>query len=319
MAANGTTAETDEFWLFGYGSLIWKPPPHFDRRIPGWVTGYVRRFWQARYGSSDFPKSSRLQRGEVFGLCGVIVQAACSWIRSFLPTSQDHRGTPEAPGRVVTLISRSYWEQLVDHHDSAPDKVWGVAYRIKADHVAEVKEYLDIREINGYTIHYTPFYPAPGVDPALLPQTRHDDCSFRTLVYIGTPDNDQFVGPQDPQELAEHIYRSSGPSGLNRDYLWGLEAALGELSPESGDEHVTDLSDRVRAIAAREEMKRGEIKEGEGTKAIGTKEEREAAATGPEQLSSSSVLERERQHHEQHHNFRNAGDVDEQEETEKTS
>ncbi|KAK4128357.1 cation transport regulator-like protein [Parathielavia appendiculata] len=242
----------DEFWLFGYGSLIWKPPPHFDRRIPGWVTGYVRRFWQA---------------------------------------SEDHRGTPEAPGRVVTLISRSYWEQLTDHHGSAPNKVWGVAYRIKPDRVAEVKEYLDIREINGYTIHYTPFHPARGGEP------------IQTLVYIGTPDNEQFVGPQDPQALAEHIYRSAGPSGLNRDYLWGLEAALDELSPESGDEHVTDLSNRVRAIAARDEKE----KEREQ---IGL----QAATVGPEQ-----VLRREQQHHEQTHDFRRGSSIDEQEETEKTS
>ncbi|KAI1209105.1 ChaC-domain-containing protein [Annulohypoxylon truncatum] len=196
MAANGTP-ETDEFWIFGYGSLIWKPPPHYDRRVPGWVTGYVRRFWQA---------------------------------------SQDHRGTPEEPGRVVTLIERSFWASLADAHDSAPEKVWGTAYRIKADKVAEVKEYLDIREINGYTIHYTPFHPADG------------SASIRTLVYIGTPDNDQFTGPQDPQALAEHIYVSEGPSGLNRDYLLSLEKALDELSPESGDAHVTDLSNRVREI-----------------------------------------------------------------------
>ncbi|ORY66017.1 cation transport regulator-like protein [Pseudomassariella vexata] len=205
MAVNGqqTTSNSacsdDEFWLFGYGSLIWKPPPHVDRRIPGWVTGYVRRFWQA---------------------------------------SQDHRGTPEAPGRVVTLIERSFWSSLVDSHASAPDKVWGVAYRIKASKVAEVKDYLDIREINGYTIHYTPFQPADGSVP------------IQTLVYIGTPDNEQFTGPQEPQALAEHIARSEGPSGLNRDYLLGLEKALNELSPESGDAHVTDLSDRVRAIEA---------------------------------------------------------------------
>ncbi|KAB8299088.1 hypothetical protein EYC80_001207 [Monilinia laxa] len=64
-----------------------------------------------------------------------------------------------------------------------------------------------------------------------------------------TPDNAQFTGPQDPQELAEHIWRSEGPSGLNRDYLWSLDIALDELSPESGDEHVKDLADRVRKIA----------------------------------------------------------------------
>ncbi|KAK4131919.1 ChaC-domain-containing protein [Trichocladium antarcticum] len=255
MSTKGTPAQADEFWLFGYGSLIWKPPPHFDRRIPGWVTGYVRRFWQVR-------------------------------------ASQDHRGTPSAPGRVVTLITRSFWSQLTDHHDSAPSRVWGVAYRIALDKVAEVKEYLDIREINGYTIHYTPFHAAAGVDPSLLPQ--HGP--FKTLVYIGTPDNDQFVGPQDPQQLAEHIYRSTGPSGPNRDYLWGLEQALNELSPESGDEHVTDLSDRLRAIAAREE-----------------KDGRDRS------VSPELVMQREQQHHQQHHEFTRVCSIDEQEETERTS
>jgi len=198
---NSPSESQDEFWLFGYGSLIWKPPPHYDRRIPGYVTGYVRRFWQA---------------------------------------SQDHRGTPEAPGRVVTLIERSFWETLKDHHDSGSDKVWGTAYRIASSKVAEVREYLDIREINGYTIHYTPFHPADGSP------------NIRTLVYIGTPDNDQFMGVQEPQKLAEHIYKSEGPSGLNKDYLLSLETALVELSPESGDGHIQDLADRVRAVEVRE-------------------------------------------------------------------
>lgn len=63
------------------------------------------------------------------------------------------------------------------------------------------------------------------------------------------------MGPQDPQKLSEHIYKSVGPSGKNVDYLLGLETALDELSAESGDGHIKDLSDRVRAIQARESKK----------------------------------------------------------------
>lgn len=137
---------------------------------------------------------------------------------------------------MVTLIEKSFWDELDDHHNSAPENLWGVAYRIKPENVAEVKEYLDLREINGYSIHYVPFQPADG------------SATIKALAYIGTPDNEQFVGVQDPQELAEHILKSKGPSGLNKDYLLHLDVALNELTPESKDGHIHDLAERVRAL-----------------------------------------------------------------------
>lgn len=133
-----------------------------------------------------------------------------------------------------------------------------------------MKEYLDIREINGYSIQYTPFTnPQKDQDMSATMQTIHTTSSgqsangstdgsalpipsqIKCLVYIGLPDNPQFLGPQDPQALAEHIVQSRGPSGENIDYLFQLERALEDLDEESGDEHVRDLAERCRRIIAK--------------------------------------------------------------------
>lgn len=155
-------------WLFGYGSLIYKADFPYLARRPASISGWVRRFWQG---------------------------------------SHDHRGTPDKPGRVVTLIE-------------APGMVCaGMAYRITPD----VFEHLDHREKNGYLRFRTPLTFADG-DLA------------DGLVYIATEDNAAFLGQADEQAIAEHIARSEGPSGSNRDYLLHLAKALRELG--ALDEHV---------------------------------------------------------------------------------
>jgi len=85
----------------------------------------------------------------------------------------------------------------------------GVVYRIKKEHAAEVKAYLDHREINGYSIHYVPVYEHIHSTKPVVE---------RAVVYIGTHDNPAYVGPMESIDaLARHIYKSSGPSGENKE------------------------------------------------------------------------------------------------------
>jgi cation transport regulator ChaC len=110
--------------------------------------------------------------------------------------------------------------------------VWGAAYHIPASHVQEVRQYLDIREINGYSIQFTPFHPAVSTAEVTSPppdtepnesergmlagiratntiNVREEAESIKCLVYIGLPENPQFLGAQDPDALARKILDST--------------------------------------------------------------------------------------------------------------
>jgi cation transport regulator ChaC len=157
-------------WVFGYGSLIYKADFPFLERRPANIRGWSRRFWQG---------------------------------------SHDHRGTPSAPGRVVTIIP----EDGATCH--------GMAYLI----TPEVFEHLDYREKNGYL--------------RVAVAIEFDDVAGDAadgVVYIAREDNEAFLGAASEEEIARHIARSAGPSGPNSDYLTQLAIALRELGKH--DPHV---------------------------------------------------------------------------------
>lgn len=161
----------DELWLFGYGSLIFKADFPFTERLPASIQGWSRRFWQG---------------------------------------SHDHRGTADAPGRVVTLV------------EDPGATCHGMAYRVAGDTLS----HLDMREKNGYLRFITPLsFESGGTAPG--------------LVYIATRDNAAWLGPASMAQMAAHIHQSAGPSGPNRDYLLALAAALREMAVE--DDHVHAL------------------------------------------------------------------------------
>ncbi|KAF9311741.1 hypothetical protein BG003_007058 [Podila horticola] len=190
-------------WLFGYGSLIWRPDLEYEDSKAGYIKGHVRRFWQS---------------------------------------STDHRGTEEAPGRVVTLIPfDEFSEKFTDHDQHSTDQddiTWGVAYKIPESKVAETKAYLDHREKNGYETHFLDVYQ-PGSDVPIVE---------KAIVYIGSTDNSEFAGPAPLENIAEQIYRSHGPSGANKDYLLNLAHALRIVAPAGNDQHLFELEAKVKDL-----------------------------------------------------------------------
>ncbi len=154
----------DSVLLFGYGSLIYKVDFPFLEQRPASIRGWARRFWQG---------------------------------------SHDHRGTLEAPGRVVTLIEQ-------------PGAVCrGMAFRVSPN----VFEYLDVREKNGYLRFSTTM-------------TFDDGSHAEGLVYIATEDNEAFLGEAPEADIAAQIAAAVGPSGPNSEYLLRLAESLRALGDD---------------------------------------------------------------------------------------
>ena len=172
--------KSDDVWVFGYGSLIWRPELPFTERRVAAIDGWVRRFWQG---------------------------------------SHDHRGVPDAPGRVVTLIP------------CAGGSCEGMAYLIESAVAEDTFAKLDYREKNGYERHQVELSFADGE-------------SVSGIVYIASQDNHAFLGPAPTDDLVAQINVSVGPSGANFDYLMDLAGALRHLGIH--DEHVFELERHCR-------------------------------------------------------------------------
>lgn len=157
-------------WVFGYGSLIWRQDFPFVETRRAAIYGWERKFWQG---------------------------------------SHDHRGVPDHPGRVVTLVESPCAECL------------GRAFLVEP----EVFEHLDHREKNGYERHGLDIHFCDGPQPG--------------VVYIAPRDNLAYLGEAPLADIAAQIGRAQGPSGSNSEYLRNLAQALRDLG--ASDPHVFAL------------------------------------------------------------------------------
>ncbi|XP_058056087.1 putative glutathione-specific gamma-glutamylcyclotransferase 2 [Anopheles bellator] len=180
--------EQEDIWIFAFGSLLWKADsllPYLEKQ-KGFVKGFQRRFF----------RSSVL-----------------------------HRGTPENPGRVVTLI-----------YSGNPEcKVYGVGYRIAVQDKHHVLEMLRCRETVGYERYRVEFYTYPS-------DSQQPNDPLPIQLFAVAADQLTFVGKDDTLEtIAEQILGAAGESGTNPAYVYRLADAMRQLFPGEQDDHLFDL------------------------------------------------------------------------------
>ncbi|XP_063430384.1 putative glutathione-specific gamma-glutamylcyclotransferase 2 isoform X2 [Mytilus trossulus] len=131
---------------------------------------------------------------------------------------------------------RRFWQGSTDHRGiPGKEKVWGIAYEIANEQIEYVTAHLDFREKNGYTQTEVLFYPS-----------EEKESPIHLKIYIGTSDNEEYLGPAPIEDIAKQIYDSVGPSGKNIDYLLNLANAVRQLFPDETDEHLFELEKSVK-------------------------------------------------------------------------
>lgn len=199
------------FLVWGYGSILWKQNFEFAAEYEAYIKGYKRVFYQG---------------------------------------SKDHRGVPEKPGRVVTLLPTEDKEA----------RVYGKAYQLPTNpkKLRDIFNALDIREQGGYERLLVTLFDShpklPGAEHELNLEEHGIDTHGKGIVclcYNGTKENKDYLGPDTMEAMARQILECRGPSGTNREYLFNLADSLRAM--DVNDPHVFELEATAMQLLAEDE------------------------------------------------------------------
>ncbi|KAJ7726606.1 ChaC-like protein [Mycena olivaceomarginata] len=91
-----SSTATPPFVVFGYGSLIFKPPPNVVAQVPGFLKGYVRRFAQKSHDHRGTPQDPFPDEDIVWGVAYTIDPEFEADVRAYLDYREKDGYTMEA-------------------------------------------------------------------------------------------------------------------------------------------------------------------------------------------------------------------------------
>jgi cation transport protein ChaC len=171
----------DDLWVFAYGSLLWNPEMDIVESCHGFLQGYERGF-------------------------------------NLLSTV--HRGTPEAPGLVLSLRHGGCCEGLV----------------LKVNPATKKADFTNLWLREMVTLFYQPMWCEVATPTGKV----------RAITFVADPQHKQFVD-FDCQTVANMIYRAHGGRGPNIDYFINTHKHLQSLDIQdplfaSIAQHIDDLT-----------------------------------------------------------------------------
>jgi cation transport protein ChaC len=168
-------------WVFGYGSLIWNPLMPFEQQHTATLQG---------------------------------------WHRSFCLRSVAGRGSPDRPGRVLSLMPGG--------------AVQGVALQLPEAEARDEVRMLWTREMTG-----------GGYLPQWQPVQLQDGRSVTALTFVANPEHPQHEHDACAETVARLVAVAKGAFGPNIDYVLSLDQALRERGLH--DPYVEAIVQGVRA------------------------------------------------------------------------
>jgi cation transport protein ChaC len=175
--------ERGDLWVFAYGSLMWNPISEYDSRV---------------------------------------IATLDDWHRSFCIRLVAGRGSPEKPGRMLSLEPGGTTE--------------GVALRMPEATLDEELRILWIREM--VTGAYTPTW---------APIRFRTGGEVMALVFVANSQQAQFEPDAQPAAIAPLMATASGSFGTNAEYVFKLQRALADC--QMRDSYIDELAAELQQLS----------------------------------------------------------------------